>query len=71
MKNSFTPTDAVARYYARHAKADDAQHNAAAFTWNEKLAAFEIEVRGMIVATFAKLSDVRAFSVMHNTTRIA
>ncbi len=58
---------AVARYYARHAKADDVQHNCAAFTWSEADQAFQIEVRGYIVAEFPKLAEVVAFCLMHNS----
>ena len=63
--------DAVARYYARHAKADDAQHNSAGFTWNAARGCYEIEVCGYIVATFPSLARVKLFSAMHNTERLA
>jgi hypothetical protein len=63
--------DAVARYYARHAKADDLQYNSAGFTWNAAIKRYEIEVREHIVATFATLAEVKTFSAMHNTERTA
>lgn len=62
--------DVVRDYYARHAKADDVQHNCAAFTWSEADQAFQIEVRGYIVAEFPQLAEVVAFCLMHNS-RIA
>ncbi len=61
---------AVRRYYSRHTAADDAQHNSAAFTWSEQRQAFQIEVRGYIVAEPATMAGVVAFSLMHNS-RIA
>ena len=63
--------DAVARYYARHAKADDTQWNSAGFTWNSETERYEIEVCGFIVATFPSLAGVKMFSAMHNTERAA
>jgi hypothetical protein len=63
--------NAVARYYARHAKADDLQYNSATYTWNAKIKRYEIEVRNYIVATVATLAEVKAFSAMHNADRIA
>lgn len=68
MKNT---SDAVARYYARHAAADDLQYNAAGFWFDRKSETFFVEVREHIVATFKTLVGVREFCDMHNTERTA
>lgn len=61
---------AVARYYARHAKADDLQHNCAGFWWDRSRKCFQIEVCGYIVAEPVAMAEVVAFCLMHNS-RIA
>lgn len=62
--------DAVARYYQRHAKADDLHHNSAAFTWNRVTKLYEIEVCGFIVAEVLTIRAVEIFCDHHNS-RIA
>lgn len=59
--------DAVARYEARHATADDLQHNCAGFTWSEaRGGTYEVTVRGYVVLVTARLWRVRDFCAMHN-----
>lgn len=57
---------ALKRFNERHAAADSILFNSAGFVWNAAAKFFEIEVRGMIVATPKTLAGVKAFSEMHN-----
>ncbi len=50
---------------ARHAAADSILFNSAGFYFDGSR--YVIEVRGMIVANFKKVSEVKAFSWMHNS----
>jgi len=59
--------DAVARANERHEKADSILFNAAGFTFNHETKKYEVTVRGLIVATFKKVSEVETFSMMHNS----